>query len=92
MKILQPNEWGGDLEVRLLAIAIGLHVIVITGSRDFKYARKFPCNPPPLPKMRGGIFIPVTITELLDQWEQYKPSPLLILYNGTNHYDSTISL
>ena len=92
MKILQPNEWGGDLEVRLLAIAIGLHVIVITGSCDFKYARKFPCNPPPLPKMRGGIFIPVTITELLDQWEQYKPSPLLILYNGTNHYDSTISL
>ena len=51
----------------MLAIAIGQDVIVITGSHDFKYARKFPCNPPPLPKMRGGIFIPVEITELLDQ-------------------------
>ena len=92
IRILQPNEWGGDLEVRLLAIAIGQDVIVITGSHDFKYARKFPCNPPSLPKMRGGIFIPVEITELLDQWKQYKLSPLLILYNGINHYDSTISL
>ena len=92
MEILQQSEWGGDLEVCLLAIAIGRDVVVITGSNDFKYARKFPCNLPPLPKMRGGIFIPVEITELLNQWEQYKPLPLLILYNGINHYDSIISI
>ena len=92
MEILQQSEWGGDLEVRLLAIAVGRDVVVITGSNDFKYARKFPSKPPPLPKMRGGIFIPVEITDLLIHWEQYKPLPLLILYNGINHYDSTISL
>ena len=40
-------------------------------------------------EMRGGIFIPIDITELLSQWKQYKPSPLLIVYNGMNHYDST---
>ena len=57
IEILQQSEWGGDLEVRQ-------DIIVITGSNDFKYASKFPCNPPPLPKMRGGIFIPVEITEL----------------------------
>lgn len=91
--IMQPKEWGGDLEVRLLAIGIGQDVIVITESdNEFTHARKFPSCPPPVPKMRGGIFIPIEITELLNQWEQYKPRPLLILYNGINHYDSTISL
>ena len=91
--ILQPNEWGGDLEVRLLAIATGQDVIVVTESvNNFIYARRFPSCPPPAPKMRGGIFIPMEIAELLSQWEQYEPKPLLILYNGINHFDSTISL
>jgi len=72
ISILLPNEWGGDLEVRLLAIAIGREIIVITGSNnDYKHARKFPCNPPPLPKMRGGIFIPIEITELMNSTSQY---------------------
>jgi len=30
--ILQPTEWGGDLELRLLAIAIKREVFVITGT------------------------------------------------------------
>lgn len=63
--ILQSTEWGGDLEVHLLAIAIARQIVVITGSGDnFTSAQKFPCCPPPVPKMRGGIFIPIEITEL----------------------------
>ena len=76
---VRSTEWGGDVEVRLLAIAIGRE-IVVTGSGDtFTSARKFPCQ-------RGGIFIPIEITELFAQWKNYKPSPLLIIYNGINHY------
>ena len=89
-RILQ-SEWGGDLEIRVLAIAIGRQIIVVTGSGNtFTSARRFPCCPPPAPKMRGGIFIPVNVTELYKEWKNYKPSPLLIIYNGVNHYDSTI--
>jgi len=89
LSILKSSEWGGDLEIRLLAIAIGRDIVVITGTEDeFTYAWKFLCHPPPVPKMRG-IFIPVHITELISQWNQYHPSPLLIIYNGINHYDST---
>ena len=88
--ILQ-SEWGGDLEIRLLAIAIGRQIVVVTGSENtFTSARRFPCHPPPIPKMRGGIFVPVEITELYNEWKNYKPSPLLIIYNGVNHYDSTM--
>ena len=84
--ILQPS----DLEVRLLVLGIGREIVVITESGvSYTCARRFLCHPPPVPKMRGGIFIPIDITELPSQWKQYKPSPLLIMYNGTNHYDST---
>ena len=55
----------------------------------FTCARRFLCHPPPVPKMRGGIFIPVDITELINQWKEHVPSPLLIIYNGINHDDST---
>ena len=91
MCILQSAEWGGDLELCLLAIAIGREIVVISGSGgNFTSARKFPSCPPPVPKMRGGIFIPIEIFKLLSEWKSYKPLPLLITYNGINHYDSTI--
>ena len=91
LHILDQNEWGGDLEVRLLAIGINKEIVVIMGSGDtFTSARRFPCHPPPVPKMRGGIFIPLDIFELASQWTHYKPSPLLIIYNGINHYDSVL--
>ena len=91
LRIVQPNEWGGDLELHLLAIAIGKEIVVVTGSDNkFTSARRFPCHPPPIPKMRGGIFIPVDISQLSSHWKDYKPLPLLIIYNGINHYDSTI--
>ena len=61
-------------------------VVITRLNGDFRYAC---CNPPPVTEMRGGIFIPIDLMELLNDWEQKKP---LILYNGINHYDSTISL
>jgi len=90
MAILQSSEWGGDLEIRLLAIGIGREIVVLMKSgSSYSSARRFLCHPPPVPKMRGGIFIPMDIQDLLEEWKQYKPSPLLIIYNSINHYDST---
>jgi len=51
---------GDDLEVWLLEIGLSREIIVITGSQNkFTFARRFPCRPPPIPKVRGGIFIAV---------------------------------
>jgi len=49
----------------------------------------FLVTPRPIPKMRGGIFIPVNVAELSSQWKFYDPRPLLIVYSGINHYAST---
>ena len=64
--VLDPAEWGGDLKLRLLAIRLKRDIVVITASDgcNYCYARRFPCQPPPLPKMRGGIFIPLISQEL----------------------------
>jgi len=91
LQVVQCAQWGGDVEIRLIAIGIQRDIFVITGSgKKFTFARKFPCHPPPLPKMRGGIFIPVNVAELSTQWKHYNPHPLLIIYNNINHYDSVI--
>ena len=50
----------------------------------------FPCEAPPVPKIRGGIFIPLTAHELCTKWKSMNPTPLLLIYNGCNHYNSTI--
>ena len=89
-KILNVSEWGGDLEIRLLAIALHRDIVVLTCDTDGSYGRRFPCKLPPLPKMRGGVFIPITSDELCNQWQSASPSPLLIIFNGSNHYNSTI--
>lgn len=84
-------HWGGDLEVRLLAIGIGKEIVVIIGSGNVcTSACRVPCHLSPVPKIRGGIFIPISIFELSSQGTHYKPSPLLIIYNSINHYDSVI--
>ena len=90
--VVDPTEWGGDMEVRLLAIALHRDIVVITANSDGSYARRFPCGPPPLPKMSRGIFIPVKCDELRVQWPTMTPPPLAIIFNGLNHYDSTVSL
>jgi len=91
LQVVQHTQWGGNLEICLLAIAIEREVVAISGSgNNFTSTRRFPCHPPPIPKIRGGIFIPVDVTELAAQWNCYNPRPLLIIYNGINHYDSAI--
>jgi len=91
LQVVQHAQWGGDLEVRLLAIALEKEIVVLSGSENnFTSARRFPCHPPPIPKMGGGIFIPIDVTELASQWKYYNPHPLLIIFNGINHYDSAI--
>ena len=80
------------MEVCLLAIKLHRDIVVITASIDGSYARKFPSKPPPLPKMSGGIFIPLTCDELCSQWQSVTPQPLVIIFNGVNHYDSTTLL
>ena len=60
-QMLNKNEWGSDVELRLMAIG---YIIVITDSVGSVFARKFPKEPPPIPKMKGGVFIPMTSSEL----------------------------
>ena len=63
--VQDPTEWGGDLELCLLVVGLKRDIVVITASDNCSccYARRFPCQPPPIPKMRGGIFIPLTSHE-----------------------------
>ena len=92
--VLDPSQWGGDLELRLLAIGLKRDIVVITSvdSGESSYARRFPCEPKPSQKMRGGIFIPLSCNEFCSWWQCTVPSPLLLIFNGYNHYDSTSSL
>ena len=91
--ILNAGEWGGDLEVRLLAIGLKRDILVLTSTRDdASYARRFPCEPPPIPKMKGGIFIPLTANQLCEHWTSSNPHPLLVIYNSHSHYDSTVQV
>ena len=91
--ILEPSHWGSDVELHLLALGLHRSIAVVTasaGGQHATHARKFPYEPPPLPKMRGGIFIPFTTRELCELWKSWNPSPFLIIYNGHSHYDSTL--
>lgn len=85
------NEWGGNLEIRLLAFALQRDTVVPTSGTDGSYARRLPYTLPPFPKMRGGVFIPITSDELCNQWQSASPSPLLIIFNSSNHYNSIIN-
>ena len=92
LEILKPSTWGGDLEVHLLAIGLQRDVVVVTAATNGStFARKYPSQPPPVTKMAGGVFIPLSAEELCNQWCHWKPTPLLIIFNGINHFDSTLS-
>ena len=55
-EILGPDRWGGDLEIRLLAIGLHRNIVVITAlSDDSTFARRYPSQPPPVEKMKGGV-------------------------------------
>ena len=89
--VLTTSEWSGDIELRLMAIGLKKDILVITDSSvGNAFARKFPHQPPPAPKMKGGVFIPVSSDELCskEQLTQLQ-NCLIVVYNGSNHYDST---
>ena len=47
MTILRSLEWGGDLELLLLAIGIQQDIVVITlDNHNNCYTRRFSCQPP----------------------------------------------
>ena len=76
-----------------MEIGLKRDIVVLTIACDgASYARRFPSEPPPIANMRGGIFIPLSTDELCTQWESLNPPPLLIVYNGHSHYDSTVQL
>ena len=70
LKTLDPSQWGGYLEVRVLAIGLKRDIMVLTAAQDGStYACRFPSQPPPVPKMSGGIFIPLSTNKLCDEWK-----------------------
>jgi len=70
--ILRANEWGGDLEIRLMAIGLNKQVTLITDSSVGNvFAQKYPCH---VPKMKGGVFIPLTCDNLCTQYDSLLPS------------------
>jgi len=77
--IVNCDSWGGDLDVRLMAIGLQRDIIVVTALLDGSaYARRYLSQPPPLPKMKG-VFIPLITEDLCHQWKLWKPPPLLSL-------------
>lgn len=90
-QVLATSQWGGDIELRLMAVGLKRDILVITDSRVGNvFARIFPYQPPPLPKMNGGFFIPVSSDELCSSEQSVKlQNCLTVVYNGSNHYDST---
>ena len=78
-----------------MSFAIGLQrdiVVVTAATNGSTFARKYPSQPPPVEKISGGIFIPMSTEILCNQWQQWKPTPLLIVFNDINHYDSTLCI
>ena len=89
-RVLMPREWGGDFELRLMAISLKRDIIVITDSTTGSaFGCRFPKEPPPLKKMKGGVFLPLTLQDLYASKNQ---NYLYVIYNDCNHYDSTISV
>ena len=90
-EIITSNTWGGDVEIRLLAIGLHRDIAVITAaSNGSTFARTYPSVSPPIEKIKGGLFNPLSSEQLCKEWHSQKPTPLL-LFNGNNHYDSTVS-
>jgi len=86
--ILNSTEWGGDLEVCLLAIRLHRDIVVITAGDVGSYVRRFPQAAPLCPRWVEEF--PLTCEELCTQWPSMIPPPLVIIFNGSNHYDLTL--
>ena len=56
-EILSSDWWGGDLEIRLLAIDFHRDIVVITAANNGStFARTYPSKPLPVEMMKGGVF------------------------------------
>lgn len=54
-----------DLDVRLMAIGLKKYITVITDSESGSvFGRYFPSTLPPIPKMKGGVFKPLTYEDI----------------------------
>lgn len=84
---------GGDLEIRLLAIGLHRDIVVITAaSNGSTFAHMYPSKSPPVEMMKGRVLNTLSTEQLCNEWNCQKPAPLLLLFNGNNHYDSTVSI
>ena len=74
-----------------MAIGLKKEVTVITDSAvGYTFAWKYPCQPPPIFKMKGEVFVLLSGDELCAQYNSSSHYSLLVLlYNGSNHFDST---
>ena len=90
--ILCHDSWGSDLDVHLMAIGLQRDIVVTALHDGSTYARIYHSQPPPLPNMKGGVFVPLQTEDLCSQWKLWNSAPLLIIYNGHNHYDSTTAV
>lgn len=88
-EIVIPTNWGGDLHVRLMAVGLKKNITVITDYESGSvFGRYFHSTPPPIPKMKGGVFKPSTYGDIY-RTKYCSPGTLFIIYNGCNHYDYT---
>ena len=82
------NEWGGDLEIQLMAIDFKKEVTIITDSTVGNvFAWKYPYQLLPVSKMKGGLYTPLTCDELCAQYDSLPSRDSLVVV--CNHYDST---
>ena len=92
-EILSSDRWGGHLEIRLLTIGFHRDIIVITAANNGStFACTYPSKPPPVEMMKGGVFNPLSTEQLCNEWHCQKPAHLLLIFNGNNHYDSTVCI
>ena len=71
-----------------MAIGLKRDIIVITDSTTGSvFGWRFPKEIPPVKKMKGGVFEPLTLQDL---YTNKNGNSLYVIYNDRNHYDSTI--
>ena len=61
----QYHETTNGVKIQLMAIGLEKEVTVITDSTvESVFVQKYPSHPPTVPKMKGGVFIPLTCNDL----------------------------
>ena len=82
--------WGGDLEIRLLALGLKLDIVVITNETNgTSSARLYPAEAHPTGNMNGGIFFTVKTSKISEILQNRSNKYIVILYNGVDHFNTT---